>query len=87
MLSLETTYLGLTLKNPIVVSSSGLTSSVPKIVEMEKAGAGAVVLKSLFEEQILHEAGMLEVSNDYPEASDYIRNYTKANSVGQYLTL
>lgn len=87
MLSLETTYLGLKLKNPIVVSSSGLTSSVPKIVEMEKAGAGAVVLKSLFEEQILHEAGLLEVSNDYPEASDYIRSYTKANSVSQYLTL
>jgi len=87
MLNLETTYVGLKLKNPIIVSSSGLTSSVPRIVELEKAGASAVVLKSLFEEQILHEAGLLDVSSDYPEASDYIRNYTKANSVSQYLTL
>jgi len=87
MPSLETSYLGLKLKNPIVVSSSGLTSSVNKIVEMEQAGAGAVVLKSLFEEQILHDAGRLEMSNDYPEASDYIRAYTKANSVAEYLTL
>jgi len=87
MHSLETTYIGLTLKNPIVVSSSGLTSSVSKIVAMEQAGAGAVVLKSLFEEQILQEAGSLEISHDYPEASDYIRAYTKANSVGEYLSL
>lgn len=87
MLNLETTYLGLRLENPIVVSSSGLTSTVQRIVEIEKAGAGAVVLKSLFEEQILHEAGVLEISNDYPEASDYIRAYTKANSVGEYLNL
>ncbi len=87
MPNLETNYLGLKLKNPIVVSSSGLTASVPKIVEMEKSGAGAVVLKSLFEEQILHDAGRLEVTSDYPEASDYIRSYTKSNSVGEYLTL
>lgn len=87
MPNLETNYLGLKLKNPIVVSSSGLTASVPKIVEMEKNGAGAVVLKSLFEEQILHDAGRLEVTSDYPEASDYIRSYTKSNSVGEYLTL
>lgn len=87
MPNLETNYLGLKLKNPIVVSSSGLTASVLKIVEMEKNGAGAVVLKSLFEEQILHDAGRLEVTSDYPEASDYIRSYTKSNSVGEYLTL
>ena len=60
MLNLETTYVGLKLKNPIIVSSSGLTSSVPRIVELEKAGASAVVLKSLFEEQILHESMRME---------------------------
>lgn len=87
MPNLETNYLGLKLKNPIIVSSSGLTATVQRVVEMEQNGAGAVVLKSLFEEQILHDAGKLEVSNDYPEAFDYIRAYTKANSVGDYLTL
>ncbi len=87
MPNLETSYLGLKLKNPIVISSSGLTSTVHKIVEMEKNGAGAVVLKSLFEEQILHDAGKLEITSDYPEASDYIHSYTKSNTVEEYLTL
>ncbi|MCF8372542.1 MAG: dihydroorotate dehydrogenase-like protein [Bacteroidales bacterium] len=88
MIRLETSYLGLKLKNPVIVSSSGLTNSVEKIKQIEKAGAGAVVLKSLFEEQINHEAGrMIGQSNDYPEAEDYISAYTKSNSVGQYLEL
>ena len=88
MINLETSYLGLKLKNPVIVSSSGLTNSVEKIKQIEKAGAGAVVLKSLFEEQINHEAGkMISQSQDYPEAEDYINAYTKSNSVGQYLEL
>ena len=48
--NLETTYMNLKLKNPIIVASSGLTNSAAKIVDCEKAGAGAVVVKSLFEE-------------------------------------
>jgi dihydroorotate dehydrogenase (fumarate) len=90
MTNLETTYLGLKLKNPIVVGSSGLTNSVEKIKKLHQAGAGAVVLKSLFEEQINHDvnrtiyqgAGM-----DYPEALDYIKTYSRNNSVTEYLTL
>lgn len=87
MLNLEVTYLGLKLKNPIIVSSSGLTSSVEKIKKIEKSGAGAVVLKSLFEEQINYEAGSLIMNHDYPEAEDYIKNYTKEHGVGEYLKL
>jgi len=64
MPSLETEYLGLKLKNPIIVSSSGLTNSVERIVELEKAGAGAVILKSMFEEQILNETSDLLQHND-----------------------
>jgi dihydroorotate dehydrogenase (fumarate) len=56
MADLSTKYLGLNLRNPIVAGSSGLTHSVKDIIEMEKNGAGAVVLKSIFEEQILLEA-------------------------------
>lgn len=55
MADLSTTYLGLSLKNPIIVGSSGLTSSAKKIKELEKHGAGAVVLKSIFEEEIALE--------------------------------
>jgi dihydroorotate dehydrogenase len=89
MISLETRYLGLTLKNPIIISSSGLTDSVEKIKKLEKAGAGAVVLKSLFEEQIKAEAGDMISSNieNHPDAADYINSYIKDNSLDQYLTL
>jgi len=87
MADLNVKYLGLSLRNPIIVSSSGLTDSVKKIIEAEKAGAGAVVLKSLFEEQLSFEAGQYQANTNYPEAEDYIRNYTRDNSVDQYLTL
>lgn len=91
MINLETTYMGLTLKNPIIISSSGLTNSVRKIKILEEKGAGAIVLKSLFEEQITNEASHL-ISADpknlaYPEAEDYIVNYVKGNSISNYLEL
>lgn len=60
MTSLATRYLGLTLRNPLVVSSSSLTDSPEKLQKLEEAGAGAVVLKSLFEEQIELEAATLD---------------------------
>jgi dihydroorotate dehydrogenase (fumarate) len=87
MANLETTYLGLPLRNPIIVSSSGLADSLEKIKKIDALGAGAVVLKSLFEEQINFEADRLMEENDYPEAADYIQNYTKSNSVDKYLNL
>lgn len=81
--------MGLELKNPIVAGSSGLTHSVNQIKQLEEAGIGAVVLKSLFEEQINMEASSVISSNEqnsaYPEAEDYIRNYTKMNSLSKYL--
>ena len=87
MVSLNTNYLGLKLKNPVIVSSSGLTNTVEKIIKLEKYGAAAVVLKSLFEEQINYEAGSLIDKSDYPEAQDYISHYIKDNSVREYLKL
>ncbi|GAF02333.1 dihydroorotate dehydrogenase-like protein [Saccharicrinis fermentans] len=90
MTSLNTTYLGLKLKNPIIVSSSGLTNTVEKIQKQVDAGAGAIVLKSLFEEQINHDINREIKAGegfDYPEAMDYIAGYTQNNSVGEYLQL
>jgi len=55
MTDLTTQYLGLTLKNPIIVGSSGLTRSASSIKELEENGAAAVVLKSIFEEEIAFE--------------------------------
>lgn len=90
MPNLETKYMGLTLKNPIVVASSGLTNSVEKIKDLEAAGAGAVVLKSIFEEQINNEVSSLinrDPQNQYPEAEDYIWNYLRNNSITHHLEL
>jgi len=82
-MSLSVKYLGLDLKNPIIIGSSGLTNSVEKIINLEKSGAGAVVLKSLFEEQIIMEMGrsVNQDYHDYPEALDYARYYTKEKSI------
>lgn len=87
MINLETKYLGLTLRNPLIISSSGLTDSVEKIKLAAEYGAGAVVLKSIFEEQINYQAGVLTENSDYPEASDYISNYTRSHSLDNYLNL
>lgn len=67
MTRLETTYLGLKLRNPLVVSSSSLTDSPEKLQRLQDAGAGAVVLKSLFEEQIELEASRLDRSLNQAE--------------------
>jgi len=89
MKDLSTKYLGLDLKNPLIVGSCGFTNSVDKIKELEEKGAGAVVLKSLFEEQIQAElsANLENYTADYPGATDYIRAYTRGNEVDTYLKL
>ena len=87
MINLSTEYAGLKLRNPLIAASSGLTNSIRKIKELEKAGVGAIVLKSLFEEQIDSHSEKLNLSSDYPEASDYINAYVEMNHVEKYLDL
>ncbi|MFP4082220.1 MAG: dihydroorotate dehydrogenase-like protein [Candidatus Aminicenantes bacterium] len=74
MTDLTTSYMGLELRNPIMVGSSDLTSSTSDILRCEEAGAGAVILKSIFEEQFLLEKNNLdEEYSIHPEALDYLR--------------
>lgn len=87
MIDLSTEYAGLKLRNPLIAASSGLTNSLKKIQQLEKAGVGAIVLKSLFEEQIDSHSEKLSLTSDYPEASDYIDAYVEMNHVGKYLDL
>ncbi len=95
MADLSTKYLGLTLRNPIVAGSSGITNSVEEIVKLENGGVGAVVLKSIFEEQILLEADYRikqaqadEMSYaDFSETLDYIDLHIKEKELGSYLNL
>jgi len=95
MADLTTKYLGLSLRNPIVIGSSGLTDNVEKLVELEKNGAAAVVLKSLFEEQILleadHKMKQAEkndlIYSDYSETFDYIDTHIKEKELNNYIEL
>lgn len=83
---LTTTFAGLTLRNPIIVSSSGLTDTAAKCFELEEAGAGAVVLKSIFEEQIMQEHDRwYDPAN--AEGDDYLRTYLRANSLAEHIGL
>ncbi len=75
-MNITTNYLGLTLRSPLVASASPLSESVDNIRRMEDAGAGAVVLFSLFEEQIRRERETLyeHLTNNtesFPEALSY----------------
>jgi dihydroorotate dehydrogenase (fumarate) len=77
MTDLSTTYLGLGLKNPLVASASPLSKRVESVKRLEAAGISAVVLHSLFEEQIIHESleldHFLSRSKDFSaEASSYL---------------
>lgn len=87
----NTKYLGLELKNPIVVSSSRLTGSYNKVIECAENGAGAVVLKSLFEEQIISNIEAKLKDNEmyfwYPEATDFVKGISKEHGVKEYLKL
>jgi len=90
MANLSTTYMGLKLKNPIIVSSSGLTNSVKDIIALEEKGAAAIVTKSLFEEEIIleteenlnkmHASGFV-----YPETTEYFDFDRMEDTVSNYL--
>ena len=86
MKRLETTFAGLNLKNPFVVSSSNLTNSVQKNKKWEDAGAGAIVLKSLFEEEIEAEADWMNESG-HAEELNYLYIYQRAHRLEEYLNL
>jgi len=91
MADLSTTWMGLKLRNPLIAASSGLTGTLESVKAVAAEGAGAVVLKSLFEEQILLETGCAEEQNVqrhyYAQAEDYIREYTRGNALNGYLDL
>ena len=83
MPDLSTTYLGLKLRNPLVASSGPLCKSVDNLCRMEDAGVGAVVLHSLFEEQINLESfeldRWLEPNEGFVEAQSYLPDLTAYN--------
>jgi dihydroorotate dehydrogenase (fumarate) len=91
MSDLTTTYLGLPLRNPLVVSASPLSKSVDTVRRLEDAGAAAIVMYSLFEEQIAHESLELDYylstgTHSYAESLTYFPDLETYNvGVGPYL--
>jgi dihydroorotate dehydrogenase (fumarate) len=92
-MSLTTKYLGLTLKNPIVASSSPLSHNVDSIRRLEDAGASAVVMYSLFEEQVNADSFSLDYYlsngiNSYAESLSYFPEMENYNvSPDEYMNL
>lgn len=90
-MKLNTKYLGLNLRSPIVVSACSLSEDTENIVRMEDAGAGAVVMHSLFEEQIRLESerfqGVMETTTDvFAEASDFFPHMEEYHTgIDEYL--
>ena len=91
IMNTETKYLGLELKSPIVVGSCGLTSDVAKMVQMEEAGAGAVVVKSVFEEQIIHDikrnTHMVAPTDSYGDSYEYIAQHVADDSLEKHFSM
>jgi dihydroorotate dehydrogenase (fumarate) len=77
MTDLSTTYLGLNLKNPLVASASPISKNIDKARKLEEAGVSAIVMYSLFEEQIIHESLELDHfltrgTDSFAEAMTYL---------------
>ncbi len=87
MIDLRTEFAGLHLKNPLIVSSSGLTGSVEKNERLELAGAGAIVLKSLFEEQIMLKAEQSYEQAYIPEGGNFLTEHIHEKDLSDYLKL
>ncbi|MFN2134486.1 MAG: dihydroorotate dehydrogenase-like protein [Candidatus Promineifilaceae bacterium] len=86
-MDLSTTYLGMKLKNPIVPSASPLSRSVSSVRQLEDAGAAAIVLYSLFEEELNHESRTLdryltEGTESYAEALSYFPEAPTYDQIG-----
>lgn len=92
MADLSTHYMGLSLKSPVIASSSGLTDNLDNLITLEKYGAGAVVLKSVFEEEIVYQVKenlqkMRSYDFLYPETMSYFDYDDMEDSLASYLTL
>lgn len=90
-MDLSTQYMGLKLKSPIIVSSSRLTSDIENIKKCADVGAGAIVLRSIFEEQLIADSNAL-MDQDikyfwFPEAIEHINRHSKEYGLKQTLDL
>jgi dihydroorotate dehydrogenase (fumarate) len=86
MANLTTKYMGLELKNPVIVGANNMATDIEKLKRMEKAGAAAIVFKSLFEEQIqLENLEMSELKTEYEDRNaEMITLFPNTGSASDY---
>lgn len=91
MANLETSFMGLKLKNPIIAASSPLTSNLDSIKKLEDSGVGAIVLKSIFQEQIDKDADSnVDIEQSFLNHADaygFLRGASEDHFIDMYLTL
>lgn len=92
MINISTAYAGLKLKNPIIAASSGLTDTVESMKKLATAGVGAIVIKSIFEEEILMEMEQIQQQMTgrpyvYPETMDYLDEEPHVDLISKYIDL
>ena len=87
----KTKYLGLEIESPIIVGSCGLTNDINNLVKMEQAGAGAVIIKSVFEEQIIYDIkrnlSMMAPTDNYGMSYEYVAAHVSDDSLGKHFDL
>lgn len=91
MANISTRFFGIELKSPVIAASSSMTGSAEHVLKLAEAGAGAIVLKSIFEEEIYHELQEeLSLRDDLhsdPEYLDYFDYVIKQEKIRKYLKL
>lgn len=87
----KTKYLGIEIDSPIIVGSCGLTNDINNLVKMEQAGAGAVIIKSVFEEQIIYDIkrnlSMMAPTDNYGMSYEYVAAHVSDDSLGKHFDL
>ena len=91
MANISTRFFGLDLKSPVIAASSSMTGNKEQIIKLAEAGAGAIVLKSIFEEEIYHELqeelSLRSEMHADPEYLDYFDYVIKEENIRKYLIL
>jgi len=95
MNDLSVEYMGLKLKNPVIAASSGLTGTLDGILNLEKKGVGAIVVKSIFEEEILLDANQQSreadenplIYSELSETLDYLDLHVREENLTKFLQL
>ena len=87
----KTKYLGLEIESPIIAGSCGLTNDISNLEKMEAAGAGAVIVKSVFEEQIIYDIkrnlSMMAPTDNYGMSYEYIAAHVSDDSLNKHFEL